>query len=658
MVSSRRITLGSVIEERYLFNVPIYQRLYVWGEEQIRVLLEDLNEACHEQRPVFYLGGVLVIERPQRGLSRRFDLIDGQQRFTTLWLISIACEKLAAEGACDTNHLSDYRVQKVNGSSLPRISFPIRPNVERFFEHVLAGELPAVAEAVSLKNAIDTIEGFLRDKMVDIEQFTCYLRDKVELVLTEVPAETDLNKLFEIINNRGVQLQHHEILKARLLEKLPADERTAYGQLWDASAHMSDYAERNLRQVTELKVAKLYDQDKAHSDGEKLARARLVISALNRAARSDEMETLSLDTILTGDVEVEEVHGRRVEDEQGALRVRSIITFPMLLQHVLRIHLMRTEQEDLSRILDKDLLLIFQQSWLRHKPDADEVRDFLMLLWEVRYRFDKHIIKWVEEEDEEIHAIRRPRLNRGESGPSLVRAPTTTSKEQGFALLQSMLYHSQQLTTQYWLTPLLNFLLEEGPQHAFIYLKHLDNHLLCADEEDGGSLAERTWRFMEDPWFRSGELDVTEVLNETQGTSFAHYWFYKLEFILWDQLKDKNSKAWREFRMTAKNSVEHVSPQQRKSFDSSRVSAEWLDAFGNLALVSRSINSEYSNKPYAEKRARFVEKSRERVDSLKMTLIYKNKLWNDELVEAHQNEMIGRFAQYFRAVDRGVARIT
>lgn len=656
MVSSIRITLGTVVEEQYLFNVPIYQRLYVWGEEQIQILLEDLNEACREKRQVFYLGGIVVIERPQRGRSRRFDLIDGQQRFTTLWLISLACEKLVAEGVGDTNHLSSYRGQKVGDSYLPRINFPIRPEVERFFEHALEGEQALVPEADCLIDAIDTIEGFLRDKGVDIDRFTRYLRDQVELVLTEVPPETDLNKLFEVINNRGVQLQHHEVLKARLLEKLPSNERAVYGQLWDACAHMNDYIERNLRQVTELNIVKLYDKLRAGEDKEKLARARSVLSVVNRSAQSDEIVRLSLDAILSGDFEVENTCQKRGEGEQGGLRVRSIITFPMLLQHVLRIHLLRNDREDVERVLDKDLIQIFHRSWLAFKPDENEIRGFFNLLWEVRYRFDKHIIKWVEVEEEEVHEIRRPRLNKGESGTSLVR--DTNSVEPGFALLQSMLYHSQQLTTQYWLTPLLNFLLEEGPKNAFLYLKHLDNHLLCASEEDGGTLVERTRRFLENPWYHSGELDVGAVLNQANGTGFAHYWFYKLEFILWEQYQDKKSRVWRDFRITAKNSVEHISPQRRKSFDSNRVSRDWLDAFGNLALVSRSINSEYSNKPYAEKRARFLERCRESMDSIKMMFVYEHPEWNDELVEAHQDDMIKRFSRYFRKVERSVAKIT
>ena len=52
------ITLQDIIKNQYKFNVPIYQRLYVWGDEQIKKLLEDLKNAFLEKQTVYYLGGV------------------------------------------------------------------------------------------------------------------------------------------------------------------------------------------------------------------------------------------------------------------------------------------------------------------------------------------------------------------------------------------------------------------------------------------------------------------------------------------------------------------------------------------------------------------------------------------------------------------------
>ena len=92
---SKLMSLAQIIDEKRLFNIPIYQRLYVWGSDQIKVLLDDLVSACNADKDVFYLGSTLVIEQGRTESGHPLlDLIDGQQRFTTLWLLSVVIERL------------------------------------------------------------------------------------------------------------------------------------------------------------------------------------------------------------------------------------------------------------------------------------------------------------------------------------------------------------------------------------------------------------------------------------------------------------------------------------------------------------------------------------------------------------------------------------
>lgn len=253
------------------------------------------------------------------------------------------------------------------------------------------------------------------------------------------------------------------------------------------------------------------------------------------------------------------------------------------------------------------------------------------------------MIKWVGPKDHEIHSIRRTYKNANKNGRniyySLQRGEPTA---RGEALLQSVLYHSQQITTHYWLTPYLHYLIENNGKDSYTYLKHLDNHLLCAVKDDE-TLIERTRHFLEKHDYKT--TLSTKILHEELGTEFPHYWFYKLEYVLWEKYANKGNK-WREFKVTAKNSVEHISPQNQKMTDTNTVSQEQLNKFGNLALVSRSVNSEYSNLPFNEKRQRFINNNREKLDSLKMALIYENESWNDELAKEHQVEMIRVLEEY------------
>ena len=655
-IESDLITLAEIEAKGLRFTVPIYQRLYVWGEDQVKTLMEDLLIAFAEGRKLFFLGGTLIVERPaQGGKEAVLELIDGQQRFTTLWLISLVWRR----------QLETFLSVKSGDRVQPRLSFDIRDEVNRFFQDRFS-RTDTKADAfgndgegmAAMHNALALIRSFMDDRkrLVNPEGFTEFVRQKVKLVLTRVPANTDLNKLFEVINNRGLQLQHHEILKARMLVALDGCERTRYAHLWDACAGMGDYIERNLRELTGIKVADFFNNEASSNDTEAIASAANVLNIFVLPNDGEgETAPLSLNAILAS-VNSFEPHASAPsgETERESDKVRSIFGFPVFLQHVLRIWLHQKNRSDLLRILDKELLQLFKEHFFfartaKAELEAD-VRSFIELLWELRYLFDKHIIKWVNRGEEEQHLIRKPRLTK--SGNSQVMSRDTEEPEaiREFSLLQSMLYHSQQITTQYWITPLLAYMHNGRGSvvDSSSFLRHLDNHLLCA--EDDRSLIERSWEFLSNP--RTLKRLSCNTLKESLGTGFPHYWFYKLEFVLWfSEREKKQDRRWKEFRFTAKNSVEHISPQTPQKVDSHQVVDDMLrDGFGNLALVSRSVNSEYGNLPFNEKRERFRSRNKDRLDSLKMALVYENERWSDEMAVKHRDEMIRVVERYFRQV--------
>lgn len=663
--SSDLITLNDVVTNRYLFNIPIYQRLYVWGKEQIHALLDDIVSAWQEDKSFFYLGGTLVIERDHVMNDNRsyplFDLIDGQQRFTTLWLISVVLGEL----------LKDYQQVNTDTGVRPRISFAIRPEVSTFFEKICRSENASLPEAKQLEDALQEIRSFfdnystLNQKTLDKAALACFIRHRVQLILTKVPRNTDLNKLFEVINNRGVQLQHHEILKAKLLEKISHEEREVYALLWDASSDMNDYVERSLRQTTKIDTLALYEAKVPDIslvfEREALANPKCVINALNEQKTLEECAPCSLASILTATNTfiLKEGEVSSIEESDLPERVNSIITFSMLLQHVLRIYLQRMssfEARDISKVSDKDLLILFEIHWLKYKPTGTDVKAFIELLWRVRYLFDKHVIKWVSVEDERVHAIRRLYVNRSSARNTAYLQRQSSDAEPDFALLQSMLYHSQQMTTHYWLTPLLNYLLDHDELKANLYLRHLDNHLLSGEAD--ASLIERTHRYLVNPWHKETLLDAKFSLNQhfDNGTQYPHYWFYKLEFVLYLKLKAQSERSVDGFRMTAKNSVEHVTPQNpEKEID--RIPDDLLHNFGNLALVTRSLNSQMSNKGFSIKKAEFEERHRGQSVSLKLEDIYFNSRWQEAEIKSHQENMIQEFNQYLTTVEHQVQKL-
>ena len=122
---------------------------------------------------------------------------------------------------------------------------------------------------------------------------------------------------------------------------------------------------------------------------------------------------------------------------------------------------------------------------------------------------------------------------------------------------------------------------------------------------------------------------------------------YKIDFILWHEKEELRKNQWNSYKVTAKNSIEHIGPQNPRD-KRDKVCIEQLDKMGNLVLVTRSINSEYGDQPYKVKRARFIDKkTKGSYDSLKSDLIYSNDTWSDDLAKTHQEKILEVLGRYF-----------
>lgn len=651
-ITSSLYTISKVVSEGLRFNIPRYQRLYVWEDEQVETLFNDLHTACSVNKDMYYIGGVILVKNKCN--NELFDLVDGQQRFTTLWLMAYELGDL----------LLDFR----NQGNEQRIQFAIRPKVEKYFLELSSGQEFSTEsnrefeDLVRIDLARRRLKELIKSKIKTESEkasFANFIAEKLKFVITTVPKKTDLNKLFETLNNRGEQLSQDEILKARILagfQSRPA--RWKYSGIWNACNDTRNYLERTLSYEigSSRNVADAYNQWSNTFDAKK-------IRSLFDKSNNLQTDLLSLEKILAkrkvedfakDDNEIlPELHPHANDDELQ--KVRSVLTFPQLLLHTLRIFRYKRELKDIQRINEKELLKIFDEYFLPKKPPISkeelndfekDCKEFVELLFNIREVFDKYIIKWVELEqnNEELMIKKVRKQNQKKGGRAYYLRREITEQFNGLTHLQGLLYHSQQNTTQYWLTPYLYWLLDNPSfENAYDWLKKLDNILFCTNRDEE-LLTDRTWECMEG--YPQHPIDYS-ILHEELGTGFPHYWFYKIDFILWHE-KDVLSKTeWNNYKVTAKNSVEHIGPQNPQD-KRDKVCIKQLDNMGNLVLVTRSINSEYGDQSYKVKRARFLDKKNKgSYDSLKSDIIYTNESWNDDLAEKHQEYILKIIENYF-----------
>ena len=194
------------------YVIPRYQRNYAWGKAEISQLIKDIEEFFpkeNHEKKTYYLGSLVCFKRE----NGSFEMIDGQQRHTTITLINLV--------------LKNWQNLIENIVSVPNLKFDSRKKVQHYIESLYktdektflkqASELN-MSGTGSFKDAIEIIQEELREK--DVQNFAKNFYGNVYLFRVEVPEETDLNHYFEIMNNRGEQLEKHEIVKSLLMGRI------------------------------------------------------------------------------------------------------------------------------------------------------------------------------------------------------------------------------------------------------------------------------------------------------------------------------------------------------------------------------------------------------------------------------------------------------
>ena len=210
------------------YVIPRYQRNYAWGQPEIEQMIQDIwdcSQGCRGLRGSYYIGSLVVSARSEHGL---YEIIDGQQRFTTLVVLLSA---LKHRFGCRI----DFNTANLDFDNRRGSAFTLKSLFEgREFDEME----PSLTEAYHI--CCKAISHVVSDRA----RFCKYLMGNVKILRVVVPPGTDLNHYFEIMNNRGEQLDKHEILKARLMGALQDHKKkVTFGKIWDACSDMNRHVQ-------------------------------------------------------------------------------------------------------------------------------------------------------------------------------------------------------------------------------------------------------------------------------------------------------------------------------------------------------------------------------------------------------------------------------
>ncbi|MFZ3003828.1 MAG: DUF262 domain-containing HNH endonuclease family protein [Undibacterium umbellatum] len=643
------------------YLVPMYQRNYAWEEGEINQLLQDVldyqqkNQAEAKTKP-YYIGTLVVFERSDGSL----EVIDGQQRFTTLTLIAMCLKRLADKEVVSID-MTWYGKLNLDFESRAKSS----KTFTCLYQGVALNHLQSAEYNLDVVNGFALVEKWLLSRKGQLADFCDYLFKNVQVARVSVPNDTDLNHYFEVMNNRGEQLEKHEVVKAQLMSVLNniADKSTREANLrvlskvWDSTANMEKYVQYGFTPDERHVVFGKNDwgQFTPSDFGDLLS---LLGSELASEAKPADDAKRSLQFL----IDTPPPSAQSGEATLSPERFNSVINFSNFLLHVLRI----LSGKDIP-LDDKQLLAQFERHILKTDEAIKKTQDFIFALLKCKYLFDQYIIKREFAQNEDKWSLKRLHFYNVKS-QSYINT-FDRDEEDGFEgtnrrilmLLSALHVSTPTLVYKHWLNGALYELFQMQEVNAQHYLGRLERlarqfvygRFLSVDKPAGYyEMIYQNRGYTLTDVEQAGVAERLEFGNIDNNLIFNY-----LDYLLWcEGIENKTADdVIKQFEFSFRSSVEHFYPQHPMD-GHIELGQEHLHRFGNLCLISHSKNSRLSNFQPKAKRDHFKAAiNNKNIDTLKLYSMIKSMdargEWGADQIQEHEKNMLSVFDHDIR---RGV----
>ena len=603
------------------YSIPLYQRLFEWGSENVAQLLDDLQSAFEKYIHVssstiseidptegdYYIGMLTSTVADKSG--EKLYLVDGQQRFTVMTLIGCVMQSYARDS---WRKFLLYREK-------PRLSFISRKSDELYLIKLINQEFDYEGELVNykMKEAIKTVRDHMDKFQGDKEAFANYIYNHLSFFISELPEKygvQELNKYFERMNSSGKDLEHHEILKVKILSKLDGNV-SLYMQLWNKIADVDTILLRKKEYQKESEDE--YNARKNKVLMSSLADIEASPELINNLKDEDNKDALPIKNIGIRNKKPQDFSNNHFNGSKSVLR------FPQLLLLTLFLYLKNKKGDEFSPKLEdffnqNKLLETFQTHLPFEGGDVNKecLKEFFEHLLHYRVAMDVCFVRSLE------------------YGYSLdMNLPEDNKDLRELMMFESFLYVSSSNLTYYrWFGWLMAYVMNNkripNAKELFLELKK-----------------------------------QTDSLNKLPKYSKLHfgkeikYWFWRLDFYIWQHryelFKSEEDASYLDiaenYVFIRNRSIEHIAPQHPKTesklqWSESEDDNALLNSFGNLVMISQSLNSALSNSSYEEKKAHvesYFNSVNGTIESLKLLMVYKDfsTCWSKDNIPLHGEKM-------------------
>lgn len=238
-MDAKEFRFNKLLEGEDTYSIPVYQRNYAWSEGQWEQLYNDVCkiDILDESDSKYFLGPIILLKKgPNSHGGELYDVVDGQQRLTTITLLLLAMHKYTKNAGNDYMSKNTLKYLQIEGEEINDNKIKLKPN----------------NEDQEVFNALFDLEGKLKGKITsNIEGSYNYFYNKFEsdpsgikeffnkvkklhIVLITLTPNDNVHLTFESINSKGEPLKSGDLIRNYILMdiELPHEQEKCYNEYW------------------------------------------------------------------------------------------------------------------------------------------------------------------------------------------------------------------------------------------------------------------------------------------------------------------------------------------------------------------------------------------------------------------------------------------